>query len=57
MGSSSNAGSTYGANRLTFGQKTKKKATNNMSIDLDEDDYENLCLEVTKRLINNRKEE
>ena len=42
---------------MTFGQKVKKKATNNLLLDIDENDYENLCLEVTKRLMSNRREE
>ena len=54
---SSGGGSQYGASKLTFGQKVKKKATNNLLLDLDENDYENLCLEVTKRIMSNRREE
>lgn len=54
---SSGGGSQYGASKLTFGQKVKKKATNNLTVDLDENDYENLCLEVTKRIMGNRREE
>lgn len=54
---SSGGGSQYGANKLTFGQKVKKKATNNLMLDMDENDYENLCLEVTKRIMNNRRDE
>lgn len=57
MGNPSSNGSQYGASKLTFGQKVKKKATNTILLDMDENDYENLCLEVTKRILSNRRDE
>jgi hypothetical protein len=49
--------SQYGVNKLSFGQKSKKKVTNTNVKDISENDYENLCLEVTRRILDNRHEE
>ena len=56
-GAPSSQGSSYGVNKLTFGQKAKKKTSNVNLKEMNENDYENLCMEVTRRIINNRREE
>ena len=57
MGNSSSTSSNYGVNKLTFGQKIKKKQNPNTMKDISEAEYENLCMDVTKRIINNRQRE
>lgn len=42
---------------MAFGQRAKKKMSNLSIKDMTENDYEHLCMEVTKRLINNHEEE
>jgi hypothetical protein len=53
----SSGGSSSGTNKMAFGQKAKKRMSNLSIKDMTENDYEHLCLEVTKRLINNHEEE
>ena len=47
--------SSNGGNKLTFGQKTRAKKLIT-SKDLSEVEYHNLCLEVTKRVIQNKQD-
>ena len=42
---------------MAFGQRAKKKMSNLTMKDMSDNDYELLCMEVTRRLVNNKEHE